>query len=75
MAVFKVSVINTDRERDYYDYWDKGVEVNDNGDILAPDIVGFEEIAEADNLKDAIKKIRQKHPNNQIAEKYSCKIA
>ena len=65
-ATFVVKVINKGRERDYYDFWLRGVRKNEAGEELHPALVGFTETVEAKNKSDAVALVRAKHPGLQI---------
>lgn len=68
-ATFSVVVINSGRERDYYDFWLHGIKRNDAGEELHPDLLGFTELIEAKNIAEAASLVRAKHPRLQIDAK------
>ena len=63
---FSVKVIRKGRDKDYYDFWVKGVKVNDAGENLDSSIVGFVELVEASNKAEAISLVSEKYPGLQI---------
>ena len=73
-STYKVIVICEDREKDYRDFWDRGIKVNSNGEELHSGLVGFTEMVEAKNLDEAIAIVQKKHPALIIARDHSAKI-
>lgn len=71
---YEIILINEGRDKDYNDFWNNGVEVNDAGEVLHPALVGFTEIIDAKNLNEAISIAEKKFPNNKIARDDCCKI-
>ncbi len=65
-VLFSVKVIRKGRDKDYYDFWVNGVEVNDAGEKLDSSVVGFVELVEANNKAEAISLIREKHLGLQV---------
>ena len=73
-STYKVTVIREGRGKDYRDFWDRGEKVNSDGEELHPALVGFTEVVEAKNLKEAIAIVQKKHPALTIARNHSEKI-
>ena len=73
-STYKVTVIRAGRERDYRDFWDRGIKVNSDGEELHSALVGFTEVVEAKNLDEAIAIVRKKHPALTVARNHSAKI-
>lgn len=47
-------MIREGRDRDYREFWDRNQRVNESGEVLHSDLVGFTETVDANNLNDAI---------------------
>ena len=73
-STYKVIVICEGREKDYRDFWGRGIKVNSNGEELHSGLVGFTEMVEAKNLDEAISIVQKKHPALIIARDHSAKI-
>lgn len=73
-SMYSVTVINEGREKDYRDFWDRGIEVNSHGEQLHSGLVGFVELVEARNLNEAIAMVQKKHPARTIARDHSTKV-
>ena len=73
-STYVVAVIRKDRNRDYRDFWDRNIKKNLEGEELHPSLVGFTEIVEALNLKEAITKVQKMHPGLTIARDCSHKL-
>lgn len=73
-STYNVTVIREGREKDYRDFWDRGIRVNSDGEELHSALVGFTEMVEANNLDEAIAIVRKKHPGLTIAKSHSAKI-
>ena len=71
---YKVTVIREGREKDYRDFWDRGIKVNSDGEELHPGLVGLTEVVEAKNLNEAIAIVQKKHPAAIIARDHSAKV-
>ena len=65
-ALYTVKIIRKNREKDYYDFWERGVEINASGEKLHSDLVGFTEDIEARNKKEAESLVSQKYPGLTI---------
>ena len=65
-ASYLVKVIRAGREQDYFEFWEKGVQVNDAGESLDSDAVGFVEVVNSMSKAEAINLVREKHPGLQI---------
>ena len=73
-STYKVIVMHEGREKDYRDFWDRGIEVNSDGEELHSALVGFTEVVKAKNLDEAIAIVQKKHPALTIASDHSGKI-
>jgi len=71
---YSVSVIREGRERNYRDFWDKNKRVNESGEALHSDLVGFSEIVDANNLNDAVLIVEKKYPSLKVVREYSNKL-
>ena len=71
---YSVTVIYEGREKDYRDFWDRGIKVNPDGEELHSGLVGFTEMVEAKNLNEAIAIVREKYPALIIAKDHSAKV-
>lgn len=71
---YSVSVIREGRDRDYRDFWDRNQRVNESGEVLHSDLVGFTETVDANNLNDAISSVEKKYPNLRVVREYSSKL-
>ena len=71
---YSVIVIYEGREKDYRDFWDRGIKVNSDGEALHSGLVGFTEMIEAKSLKEAIAIVQKKHPTLTIARDHSAKV-
>lgn len=63
---YLVRVIHKGREKDYFDFWRKGVQTNAGGETLDAELVGFEISQEARDVEEAVSQVRRKHPGLQI---------
>jgi hypothetical protein len=59
-------VIRKGRDKDYYDFWKRGVQKNGQGELLKSDLIGFTEIVDAKNKQEALQLIQRKHPTLTI---------
>lgn len=73
-STYSVTVICEGREKDYYDFWDREIKVNSDGEKLHPGLVGFTEVVEAKNRNEAIAIVQEKHPALSIARDHSAKV-
>ena len=73
-STYSVAVIYEGREKDYRDFWDRGIMVNSDGEELHPGLVGFTEVVEAKNLNEAIAIVQKKHPALIVARDHSSKV-
>ena len=71
---YSVSVVREGRERDYRDFWDRSKRVNESGEALHSDLVGFTEMVDANNLNDAVLIVEKKYPNLKVVREYSSKL-
>jgi hypothetical protein len=71
---YSVTVIHEGREKDYRDFWDRGIKVNSDGEEIHSGLVGFTEVVEAKNLNEAIAIVQKRHPARTIARDHSAKI-
>ena len=58
-TTYSVTVIHEGREKDYRDFWDRGIKINSDGEELHPELVGFTEVVEAENLNEAVAIVRK----------------
>lgn len=65
-AMYSVVVIRKDREKDYFDFWTRGIKTNASGEELHSDLVGFTVTVEAKNKQEAVSLVKQKHPGRSI---------
>jgi hypothetical protein len=65
-ATYSVVVIRKNREKDYFDFWTRGVKINASGEELHSDLVGFTETVEAKNKQEAASLIQRKYPGFTI---------
>lgn len=73
-STYNITVIREGREKDYRDFWDRGIRVNSDGEELHPGLVGFTEVVEAKNLNEAFAIVEKKHPALTIARDHSAKV-
>ena len=73
-STYEVIVIREGREKDYHDFWDRGIKVNSDGEELHSALVGFTEVVEAKNLNEAVAIVQKKHPALTVARDHSGKI-
>lgn len=73
-SMYSVTVIHEGREKDYRDFWDRGIKVTSDGEELHSALVGFVELVEAKNLNEAIAIVQKKHPARTIARDHSAKV-
>ena len=71
MKNYSVYVIREGRENDYRNFWDRGIKVNSQREILTPELVGFTEMVEANTLIDACAVVQDKFPGLILAEDHS----
>jgi hypothetical protein len=71
---YSVVLIREGRDRDYRDFWERGILKNSQGEDLSSDLVGFVEVVEAKNLNEAISIVQNKHPKLTIARENSSKV-
>ena len=65
-AMYSVVVIQKDREKDYFDFWTRGIKTNASGEELHSDLVGFTVTVEAKNRQEAISLVKQEYPGHSI---------
>ena len=73
-STYNITVTREGREKDYRDFWDRGIKVNSNGEELHSALVGFTKMVETKNLDEAIAIVQKKHPALTIARDHSAKI-
>lgn len=71
---YEVVVIHQGRENDYYEFWKNGAEKNASGEQLHSALVGFVEIVDANNAKEAMAIVRKKYPGRQIDVKATSRL-
>lgn len=65
-ATYSVVVIRKGREKDFFDFWTRGLIFNANGEELHPDLLSFTETVEARNQQEAVSMIEKMHPGLSI---------
>lgn len=68
---YLLQVINKGREKDYFDFWRKGVQKNAAGEVLGPELVGFGVSQEARDPAEAVALVRRKHPGLQVDTEFT----
>jgi len=63
---YRVEVVRKGRERDYFDFWRKGIARNGRGEALSADLVSFVEVVRASNRREAAVLARARHPGHQV---------
>lgn len=65
-ATYSVAVIRKERDKDYFDFWTRGLKTNASGEELHSDLVGFTETVEAKNKQEAVSLVKGMHPGLSI---------
>lgn len=65
-ATYSVVVIRKGRNKDYFDFWTRGLKTNASGEELHSDFVGFVEVVEAKNKQEAVSMVKKMHPGLSI---------
>lgn len=70
-STYKVFVIKSGREQDYYDFWYRDIQTNSEGEELDSYIVCLAVLIDADNLEVAVSKVQSLYPNLRIDIEFS----
>jgi hypothetical protein len=73
-GMYSISLIREGRDKDYYDFWERGITKNSFGEELHSDLVCLTVDIEAKNLNEAISIAKNMHPELTVVRKYSSKI-
>ena len=66
MKTYQVTVIKPGRERDYFDFWIKGIHVNAQGTILDSGSLCNSVTVQANSKAEAREKIREDYPGHTL---------
>ena len=64
--IYRVRMINLGREKDYFDFSRRDRRVNDKGEALDPETLGFDVLQSGRDREQAIAAVRRKHPGLQV---------
>lgn len=65
-VMFTVVAIHPDRSTDYFDFWVRNKQSNDQGEELHPAMLSTTDMFEAHNKKEAEAMARKKYPGHTI---------